>query len=170
MSLTASEQKQVVEYYPLVCSIAGRISSKLSRNVEIDDVLQAGVLGLIDAVKKFDGGRGVQFNTYAYFRIKGAIGDELRRGFRTKREYIPVDVEPDGICLYSEVSRRETFVQLLRLTGREWKVVKLRYYEDLDFDKIGKRLGITYAGAHYIHKKALERLRKCNRVNTKPKG
>lgn len=171
MSLTPLEQKQVVEYYPLVCSIAGRISSTLPRNVEMDDVLQAGVLGLIDAIRKFDPAREVQFNTYAYFRIKGAIIDDLKRGFRTKREYIPVDVEPDGVCLYSEMVRRETFEWLQTLRPQYRIVIKMHYYDGLDFYEIGDRLGISYAGASFRHKKALEILRKkCNRVTIKPKA
>ncbi len=58
--------------------VAGRIAMRLPAHVSLDDLMSAGVMGLIDAVDKFDPAQKVKFKTYAEFRIRGAILDELR--------------------------------------------------------------------------------------------
>jgi RNA polymerase sigma factor for flagellar operon FliA len=68
----------MVEYLPLVKYLAHRISIKLPNHVELDDLINSGVIGLIDAIEKFDVHRGIKFKTYAEFRIRGAIYDGLR--------------------------------------------------------------------------------------------
>ena len=68
----------VLKYAPMVKYIAGRISVKLPQSVDVEDLIQVGILGLIDAVSKFDPQRGIKFQTYADFRVRGAILDELR--------------------------------------------------------------------------------------------
>jgi len=71
--------KRLIEQYaPLVKYIAQKISLRLPANIDIDDLLSAGVIGLMDAVKKYDPSRDNKFKTYAEFRIRGAILDELR--------------------------------------------------------------------------------------------
>ncbi len=70
--------KMVEEYSVLIKYIAYRIAKRLPSHVEIDDLISSGVIGLIDAIEKFDPNRGALFKTYAEFRIKGAILDELR--------------------------------------------------------------------------------------------
>ncbi|MBI9017120.1 MAG: FliA/WhiG family RNA polymerase sigma factor [Phycisphaerae bacterium] len=66
------------EYLPLVKYNAERIYSKLPDEVELDDLVSAGLFGLIDAIKSYDLSRGVKFSTYCAPRIRGAILDELR--------------------------------------------------------------------------------------------
>ncbi|MBF0439178.1 MAG: FliA/WhiG family RNA polymerase sigma factor [Magnetococcales bacterium] len=68
----------ILKYAPIVKYVASRISMKLPQSVDIDDLVQVGILGLIDAVSKFDPHRGIKFQTYAEFRVRGAILDELR--------------------------------------------------------------------------------------------
>jgi RNA polymerase sigma factor FliA len=70
--------KLIIQYSPLVKYVAGRVGVGLPRNVEQSDLVSFGVFGLIDAIEKFDPGRGYKFETYAIARIKGAILDELR--------------------------------------------------------------------------------------------
>ncbi|MEZ5167163.1 MAG: RNA polymerase sigma factor WhiG [Acidimicrobiales bacterium] len=70
--------KLIIQYSPLVKYVAGRVGVGLPRNVEQSDLISFGVFGLIDAIEKFDPGRGYKFETYAIARIKGAILDELR--------------------------------------------------------------------------------------------
>lgn len=72
------KDKIVVEYAPLVKFIAQKIASKLPANIQIDDLISCGVIGLMDAIDKFDSSRDNKFKTYAEFRIRGAILDELR--------------------------------------------------------------------------------------------
>jgi RNA polymerase sigma factor for flagellar operon FliA len=68
----------VVAYSPLVKYVAGRMSSGLPAHVEEADLISYGLLGLIDAIERFDLEREIKFETYAIARIKGAIVDELR--------------------------------------------------------------------------------------------
>jgi RNA polymerase sigma factor for flagellar operon FliA len=65
-------------YFPLVKLTAERVLSKLPQNVDVDDLVSAGVFGLKDAIEGFDLSRGVKFETYCTTRIRGAILDELR--------------------------------------------------------------------------------------------
>jgi RNA polymerase sigma factor for flagellar operon FliA len=68
----------ILESLSLVKHIAYRVARRLPSSVEINDLVNAGVLGLLDAVDKFDPARGVRFNAYAELRIRGAIIDSLR--------------------------------------------------------------------------------------------
>jgi len=68
----------IVEYAPLVKFIAQKIASRLPANIELDDLISCGVIGLMDAIDKFDPTRDNKFKTYAEFRIRGSILDELR--------------------------------------------------------------------------------------------
>jgi RNA polymerase sigma factor FliA len=70
----------VMRYSPLVKYVAGRIRSGLPATVDMADLLSDGVIGLMDAIEKFEPGRGLQFQTYAVPRIRGAILDGLRAG------------------------------------------------------------------------------------------
>lgn len=66
-------------YLPLVRHVAERIKVKLPQTVQVEDLVSAGVLGLMDAIEKYDLGRDVKFETYCSTRVRGAILDELRR-------------------------------------------------------------------------------------------
>jgi RNA polymerase sigma factor for flagellar operon FliA len=72
------EERLILEQLPQVHYIARRIHERLPRHVPLEDLVHAGVLGLIDAVHKFDRAKQVQFASYAKFRIRGAILDSLR--------------------------------------------------------------------------------------------
>ncbi len=66
------------QYSPLVRRLAHQMIAKLPANVEIDDLIQVGMIGLTDAMTRFDSAQGVQFETFATQRIRGAMLDELR--------------------------------------------------------------------------------------------
>ena len=68
----------IQEYAPMVKYVANRIAMRLPPHIETDDLISVGVLGLIDAIDKYDSSRGAKFKTYAEFRVRGAILDELR--------------------------------------------------------------------------------------------
>ncbi len=72
-------EKLIIEYAPLVKLVAGKLGMYLGYNVEFDDLVGYGVFGLIDAIDKFDYGKGVKFETYASLRIRGAVLDQIRR-------------------------------------------------------------------------------------------
>ncbi|AVF22520.1 RNA polymerase sigma factor [Paenibacillus larvae subsp. larvae] len=75
-----AKQSLLEQYLPLVDYVSSRMSNGLPRNVAKEDLASFGVLGLMDAVEKFDHTRGLQFETYASWRILGAVIDGLRQG------------------------------------------------------------------------------------------
>ena len=68
----------IKQYSPLVRRLAHQMIAKLPANVELDDLIQVGMIGLSDALTRFDAAQGVQFETFATQRIRGAMLDELR--------------------------------------------------------------------------------------------
>ena len=76
--LTAEQETVLLEHLPIVRFLARRIHERLPQHVDIEDLVSAGVVGLMDAYAKFDPEKKVQFRSYAQFRIRGAILDSLR--------------------------------------------------------------------------------------------
>jgi RNA polymerase sigma factor for flagellar operon FliA len=76
--LTSEQERVLLEHLPIVRFLARRIHERLPQHVDIEDLVSAGVVGLMDAFSKFDPGKKVQFRSYAQFRIRGAILDSLR--------------------------------------------------------------------------------------------
>ncbi|HSF30931.1 MAG TPA: FliA/WhiG family RNA polymerase sigma factor [Candidatus Tectomicrobia bacterium] len=77
--LSETERDQlIIQYLPWVKFIALRMAAKLPTHVQAEDLISAGIIGLIDALDKFNPAREVQFKTYAQIRIQGAMKDELR--------------------------------------------------------------------------------------------
>ncbi|MBZ0252368.1 MAG: FliA/WhiG family RNA polymerase sigma factor [Candidatus Methylomirabilis sp.] len=76
----SEEEKEelINKYAPLVDFLARRIAIKLPPNIDVQDLVNSGIIGLIDAVDKFDPDRMVDFKTYAQYRVRGAILDSLR--------------------------------------------------------------------------------------------
>jgi RNA polymerase sigma factor for flagellar operon FliA len=76
---TSPDRETMVQsYLPLVRRVAHRIARNLPASVDVNDLVSAGCIGLLSAVERFDPERGLDFGTFAEFRIKGAILDELR--------------------------------------------------------------------------------------------
>ncbi len=77
---TGLEKNQyVVQYAPLVKRIAYHMMARLPASVQVDDLIQVGMIGLLDAVSNYDDTQGAQFETYAVQRVRGAMLDELRQ-------------------------------------------------------------------------------------------
>ena len=86
---TQSENDLVVQYIPLVKTIVGRLAMTLPTHVDFEELQSVGVIGLLHAMRNFDPQNGASFETYARFRIRGAVIDELRKmdwASRTVRE------------------------------------------------------------------------------------
>lgn len=101
----------MLAHVPLVRSIAARMRRRVPQ-LETEDLVSAGIVGLIEAVDRFDDGRGVSFGTFAYPRIKGAILDEARRH----------PASPDGhsdvtLSLDDRVSDAEGALSLVEVTA-----------------------------------------------------
>jgi RNA polymerase sigma factor for flagellar operon FliA len=126
--LELSREEIVHKYLHLVKYVAGRISINLPPNVEINDLINDGILGLIDATEKYDDARGVKFETYAITRINGAILDALRaldwvpravrqRARELERVYQELESE------YGRAASEEEVAERLGLTLKELDVL-----------------------------------------------
>jgi len=79
IEITPENREEVIKRYsPMIKYVANRIAMRLPPHIEVDDLISVGVLGLMDAISKYDSTRGAKFKTYAEFRVRGAILDELR--------------------------------------------------------------------------------------------
>jgi len=118
-------QELIVKYSPLIKYIANRIAMRLPSHIETDDMINTGVLGLMDAIEKFDPERGVKFETYAEFRIKGAILDELRA-----MDWVPRSVRKIATWLET------TGVELEKKLGRAATDEEMADAMDIEVDKL----------------------------------
>jgi RNA polymerase sigma factor for flagellar operon FliA len=75
-----SQHQLIDRYAPLVKRIAYHLLARLPASVQVEDLMQAGMIGLLEAAKKYDSGKGASFETYAGIRIRGAMLDEVRKG------------------------------------------------------------------------------------------
>lgn len=82
---TGSSDDLVIQHVPLVKRIAFHLMGRLPDSVQVDDLIQAGMLGLLEAVKNYDVSQGASFDTYAGIRIRGSMLDEVRRSDWTPR-------------------------------------------------------------------------------------
>jgi len=126
-----SREEVIHKYLHLVKYVAGRISINLPPHVEIDDLINEGILGLIDAIGKYDDSRGVKFETYAITRINGAILDALRaldwvpRAVRQKaRELERVFVELENRL--ARVPEDEEVAKALGITLKDYHTLLLK--------------------------------------------
>ena len=99
-----SREDQLIKHAPLVKRVVTRMAARFPPGVDQEELEQVGMIGLLDAVDKFDPTRDVQFKTYAEFRIKGAILDELR-----SMDWVPRSVRQKSRRLdtaYNEIEQR----------------------------------------------------------------
>ena len=99
---TDLREKIIIEYSALVKIVAGRMRMYLGYNVEYEDLVSYGIFGLIDAIDKFDYGKGIKFETYASLRIRGAILDQIR-----KMDWIPRSLRQKQKKIDAAVSKIE---------------------------------------------------------------
>jgi RNA polymerase sigma factor for flagellar operon FliA len=97
-----ARNRLIENFLPIVKYTAERLHTKLPDEVEVDDLISAGIFGLVDAVNAFDPGRGVKFETYCAPRIRGAILDELR-----SMDWVPRLVRSRGHKLKESLQRLE---------------------------------------------------------------
>lgn len=99
---TLDREDYIVRFAPLVKRMAHHLLAKLPASVQADDIIQAGLIGLMDAVSRFEEGQGVQFETYATQRIRGAMLDELRAN-----DWLPRSVRKNQRTLESAITKLE---------------------------------------------------------------
>ncbi|XLU01408.1 Sigma-F factor [Aeromonas rivipollensis] len=92
----------VERHAPLVKRIAQHLLARLPSSVLLDDLIQAGMIGLLEASRNFDGSKGASFETYAGIRIRGAMLDEIRRG-----DWVPRSVHRNSRAIAEAIENVE---------------------------------------------------------------
>jgi RNA polymerase sigma factor for flagellar operon FliA len=115
----ALRNRLVLQYAPLVKYVAGRMRTRLPDSVDQDDLVSDGVLGLMDAIERFDPARGLTFQTFAVPRIRGAIIDGMRamdfvpRSVRDKLR----ELQKSQLALEERLGRSPTTEEIAREAG-----------------------------------------------------
>ncbi len=170
MSKISNPQKLIEECQGLVRSLASRISRKAPPNIDIEDLVSYGQVGLAEAARDFDPDRGTLFSTFAYYRVRGAIYDGLAKmSWFSRTEYerrrdrnLPVQVlswpqvkdertwvdsledvatpPPTEVAILHEINQR--LDELRRsLPEDAGKLLHATYCEGVDLQEAGRRLG-----------------------------
>jgi RNA polymerase sigma factor for flagellar operon FliA len=137
-------EELVVQHAPLVKRIAYHLVARLPASVELDDLIQAGMLGLLDAARKFSVARGASFETYAGIRIRGAMLDELR-----SNDWLPRSVHRRTRDVARAVHKIEA------RDGREARPEQIAVELGLSVEQYGELLGELFTGKMF----SLEELR-----------
>ncbi len=157
----------VLEHLPLVKMIALRVHENLPISISIDDIVHAGIMGLFEAVTKFDPRKEVAFSTYATQRIKQSILDYLRQSDDRKPGRSPaielaVDDKVGEKRGSEKLEKQELRVVLSAamktLPERYQKVLVLYYSNEMTMDEIARVLGISLDRASKIHRASLEKM------------
>ncbi len=106
--VNTDRDRLIREYAGLIRFIAQKIAARLPSNIELDDLISSGVIGLMDAIDKYDSNRDNKFKTYAEFRIRGAILDELR-----SQDWVPRSVRDKAKML------ERAYLKVEQLKGRQ---------------------------------------------------
>ncbi|HEX8951486.1 MAG TPA: sigma-70 family RNA polymerase sigma factor [Polyangia bacterium] len=109
MRLSDRERQKLVDAnVPFVRSIAGKIKDQLPREIEFDDLYNYGMQGLLEAAERYDRRHGVTFQTFAYYRVRGAMFDGLRNmGWLPRHEYARLRFEERAAAYLSNLTERE---------------------------------------------------------------
>src|SRR5688500_20220060 len=127
--VAATDNTRVVNSIPFVEQLARRVAATMPHSIDIGDLVQDGVIGLIDAANRFDEGRGIKFETFAERRVRGAMIDALRK-----------DAWPRGVRRQHrelEAAREE----LRRELGCEPSLADLAANVGSDQQRLGRPLG-----------------------------
>jgi len=124
----ATQNRRIVAGLPFVEALARRMAASMPNSIDIGDLMQDGVLGLIDAAHRFDEARGIKFETFAERRVRGAMIDALRRdawprGVRRQRRELDAARE----SLRRELGHEPSMADLAaRVRGRPGRPSKVR--------------------------------------------
>lgn len=131
-SVDPMRNQVIMDYAPLIRYIAQKIAARLPSNIDLDDLFSAGVIGLMDAIDKYDPSRDNKFKTYAEFRVRGAILDELRN-----QDWVPRSVR--------EINKKEdrAKVELEHKLGRPATDRELAEHLEIPLAELHERNGRT---------------------------
>ena len=132
-SMTPEERDVLVrEFVPLVKYHAGMLKLRLPPHIELDDLISSGIVGLLDALDRFDDSRGIKFKTYAEFRIRGAMLDYLR-----EMDWFPRSVRQRATNL------QNVYTQLEVLLGRPPEEEEVAKHLKIPLEELQRELALT---------------------------
>lgn len=135
----------IEEHAFLVKRIAQHMIVRMPACVQLDDLIQAGMIGLLEAAQKFDGGKGASFETYAGIRIRGAIVDEMRRG-----DWVPRSVHRNSRRIYQAMKQVEA------RTGRDATDAEIADEMDIPIEEYHAMASDTASGRLFSFEEAVE--------------
>lgn len=183
MEQPAPQSVAVEPHLPLVAAIARAMGRRLPPTVEVDDLINDGVLGLMEALRRYDPQRRVGFATYAGHRIRGAILDGLRRRDPLPRAYrrlqktepnrrvqflaleealmVPDGEEgnPEAVAVEADL-RRQVWLGLAALPPRDRQVLVLRMVRGLLLREVAAHLSLSITRVAEIQTRGLARMRR----------
>ncbi len=141
----------ILQHAPLVKRIAFHLLNRLTDAVQLDDLIQSGMLGLLDAIKSFDSRKGASFETYAGIRIRGAMLDEVRRSDWTPRSvHKKWRMVTDAIRMIENntgrEARAEEIAEFLGIPVEEYH----RILEDSSSCRVFSLEELAESGDHYL--------------------
>ncbi|AEE22259.1 MULTISPECIES: RNA polymerase sigma factor FliA [Paraglaciecola] len=125
----------VERHAPLVKRIAHHLIARLPASVLVDDLIQAGMIGLLEASRNFDGSKGASFETFAGIRIRGSMLDEIRKG-----DWTPRSVHKNGRAITDAINKVE------RETGRDARDVDIAKKLEVSIEQYHQMLSEVNAG------------------------
>jgi RNA polymerase sigma factor FliA len=139
------DKRELVEKHaPLVKRIAHHLMARLPASVLVDDLIQAGMIGLLEASRNFDGSKGASFETFAGIRIRGSMLDEIRKG-----DWTPRSVHKNGRAISEAIAtvERETGADAKDVdVAKRMQVSLTEYHQMLSEVSAGKMIGIEDLG------------------------
>jgi RNA polymerase sigma factor for flagellar operon FliA len=159
----AERDALITENIPLVRAIARNLIVRLPPSFELDDLVAAGNIGLIEAAQRFEVERGVPYSAYACRRIRGAMRDSIRRKEWLSATCAPLDEHPSYLPDYDRlIERTETAKVVIKclddLPDREKQLIESHYYKERYVRDAGREIGVGTDRATQLHKQALDRL------------
>jgi len=177
----AALERGIDAYLPLVRRVVRQLARRLPANVQRDDLLAAGIFGLVDSLRRNGGATGAAFEWYARTRIRGAIFDELRaQDWLSRRARAAAGVPACFVSFEDVANDDETGLggsedpaeaiewrclcralgrALAQLPERERNVVARHYFEGAKLKDIGAELGVSEPRISQLLGRAIERLR-----------
>jgi RNA polymerase sigma factor FliA len=158
-TLNADLDPTLTQYQSLVCRLAGQMIAKLPANVEIDDLINVGLVGLADALSHFDAAHDGGFEIFATKRIRSAMLDELRGS-----NYLSRDTRKQ------QRSTESALVGAIEaLAEREQHVMSMFYEHDMNLKEIAAVLGVDESRVCELHSASVAQLRvKLTELNARP--
>jgi RNA polymerase sigma factor (sigma-70 family) len=161
----------VEQYLPLVRPIAEGIARSVPDSFDIDDLVQAGAIGLLRAATRYREETGVPFPAYAKKVVRGAILDSVRgRNWTEATQSEPLEEAPEpalapviDISIDRQKHLEKVRVAVRNLDPRKQKVIEI-YYQGRPLEEAGAAIGVKKSRAHELHHEALEDLRRILRV------